>query len=109
VKRRARRHGRFGRHLPTCPAAPFLENMPPLYRKLAEGFDLAEKTRPYLTRDGRISVRLVLRGRDKVQAPEVMVLHWTLCGPLAEELIRVLSAAVAPMKLICGLTDDARA
>jgi hypothetical protein len=82
--------------------------MPEIYRTIAERFELTRTTRPYLTRDGSVSVRLVLRGRDPSEAPETMVLHWTLRGTLSEELLDLLAAAIGPKMRVCVGGDVVR-
>ena len=81
--------------------------MPAEFKAIAEGFQLVSTVRPYLTRDGSVSVRLVLRGKNPL--PDTMVIHWTLRGALGEELLGVLAAAIGPKMRVCLAGDDARA
>ena len=81
------RKARFGRHLPTVPSNPFLSNMPVVMREvMGNGYALSPTTRPYLTKAGFITVRLVFRSERR----DSFVVTWTLANPVSEELATLL-------------------
>lgn len=97
MSRRARRKGRFGRYLATVSAEPFLAMIPRGIGEVVAGFSLATRTtRPYLKRDGSVTIRLVFRGKEDGSRGDTMVLTWTLCGPLTEAAMSALALAMGP-------------